>query len=674
MVFPQTAEHDLSMTTKLAALHNQLSALKHTRSTVRLATAFAGLVIAVLWVLVGIFVLDVIFELPLIPRLIVMVIGAFTCYWAFHKFTQPMLGVHETELDIALMVERQQKIDSDLVAAIQFESPQAAAWGSRQLETAVIDYVAEFGSGLNVFEGFSREQITRRATVLGVTVFVLLAFVVIAPSYARVFLNRLLLGSLHYPSNTVIEQILVNNAVVLEKATHGSTPVITSGSQGQPMLFYVQCSGVLPAQGALRVRSAAGGAARQVDLLPLTNDQRVSRLRMAQTKLEEAIAQPETDIAGPWQQEVSAFVAFDAPETARELELLGDDRAKLPLVLASLKKTVDSWPGDEVKKSHVYLGDMGRLVDDVRYDITLGDAWTDSASVRMTPLPVVELTPEVIPPKYARVDKVDQAVANQRQLSVLEGSEIQFKLASVNGKPLQECYLIAKTRDGAKKYSLTKTDEQGLAWALPADNTPFKVVTEEIRYELQVTDQDGLHLETPVRGVVRLRADRPPTGSAEVVHRVVLPTAKPKISYRLNDDYGISKVLLKVAAERASDSNGTPDPSATEATRTSEQDKEVSFTIHAADKPPLLTTQPIRDSFELDLAPLGLVKGDRLKLSLEVTDYRGAVPGQTFLSDPLILEISDESGVLAAISEADERSEQRLTDIIKKQLGIGESP
>jgi hypothetical protein len=30
--------------------------------------------------------------------------------------------------------------------------------------------------------------------------------------------------------------------------------------------------------------------------------------------------------------------------------------------------------------------------------------------------------------------------------------------------------------------------------------------------------------------------------------------------------------------------------------------------------------------------------------------------------------------VLAAISEADERSEQRLTDIIKRQLGIGESP
>jgi hypothetical protein len=68
-----------------------------------------------------------------------------------------------------------------------------------------------------------------------------------------------------------------------------------------------------------------------------------------------------------------------------------------------------------------------------------------------------------------------------------------------------------------------------------------------------------------------------------------------------------------------------------------------------------------------------------VKLTLEVTDYRGEneageVVGQTHHSDALVLEISDESGVLAAISSADERSEQRLTDIIKRQLGIGETP
>ena len=70
-----------------------------------------------------------------------------------------------------------------------------------------------------------------------------------------------------------------------------------------------------------------------------------------------------------------------------------------------------------------------------------------------------------------------------------------------------------------------------------------------------------------------------------------------------------------------------------------------------------------------------LAKGDRVKIVLEVVDYRGDQPGVSYYSDPLVLEISDESGVLAAISEGgDPLTDQRLNDIIKRQLGIGESP
>jgi hypothetical protein len=87
---------------------------------------------------------------------------------------------------------------------------------------------------------------------------------------------------------------------------------------------------------------------------------------------------------------------------------------------------------------------------------------------------------------------------------------------------------------------------------------------------------------------------------------------------------------------------------------------------------------PTAGQYQLQLGKLSfspkLAKGDRIKIVLEVVDYRGEQPGVSYYSDPLVLEISDESGVLAAISEADERSEQRLTDIIKRQLGIGESP
>ena len=89
--------------------------------------------------------------------------------WAFWRFTRPLMGQSESEIDMALLVERQQEIDSDLVAAIQFEAPEAARWGSPQLESAVIDYVASVGRGINVFEGFSREQMLRRGGLLAIS-------------------------------------------------------------------------------------------------------------------------------------------------------------------------------------------------------------------------------------------------------------------------------------------------------------------------------------------------------------------------------------------------------------------------------------------------------------------------------------------------------------------------
>jgi hypothetical protein len=96
-------------------------------------------------------------------------------------------------------------------------------------------------------------------------------------------------------------------------------------------------------------------------------------------------------------------------------------------------------------------------------------------------------------------------------------------------------------------------------------------------------------------------------------------------------------------------------------------------------KPVLADRLPLASRHVLSLSPWKLAKGDRVRLTLEVTDYRGENEqgepvGRSHVAEGLVLEISDESGVLAAIGQADERSEQRLTDIIKRQLGIGETP
>jgi hypothetical protein len=78
---------------------------------------------------------------------------------------------------------------------------------------------------------------------------------------------------------------------------------------------------------------------------------------------------------------------------------------------------------------------------------------------------------------------------------------------------------------------------------------------------------------------------------------------------------------------------------------------------------------PLQSSSESAGAPL--IKGDRVELTVEAVDYRGKSNGQASRSEPMVLEITDESGVLKAISAADETSEKRLGEIIRRQLGIG---
>ena len=69
-------------------------------------------------------------------------------YWA-----RPWLTQRESDLDIALLVEKQHHIDNDLVAALEFESPEAASWGSSQLEAAVVRYVADFSKQIKLEDG-----------------------------------------------------------------------------------------------------------------------------------------------------------------------------------------------------------------------------------------------------------------------------------------------------------------------------------------------------------------------------------------------------------------------------------------------------------------------------------------------------------------------------------------
>ena len=660
---------------ELKRLRHQLNSLRRARRTVRVGAACAALAVAVLWALLAVFALDVVFELSVLQRLLVLAIGVTAVIWAAARFAKPLLLVRETNEQMALLVEKNQHIDSDLIAALQFESGEAACWGSPQLEGVVIHRVAALSNALNVFDGFSRELLVRRAALMVATMITAAAVLAVYPQHAQVFLHRLALGSQHYPSATIVEQIAVNQVAVFERGVGASAkPLDIKSPEGRPVSFLVQCRGRLPQSGQVKITAVRSGQRRTLELTRMELEERKSRLVAARDRIAEAAADESVDVTGPWADEIGVLLRFDAPEQAESLAAAGTDRTTLRAVVQSLNQTIQHWPGT-ANDSALYAGTLGRLIEEVDYAVFVGDAWTDKARLSMIPLPVVEPQLRTRVPEYARARGEAEQKPGARQISVLEGSEVQVSLACTNGKRLTDAWMIAQTKDDTSRFALAQQDPGGVHWTLEAPGTPFAAVSQEIRFQLQVTDEDGLHLESPIRGYVRLRPDRPPSGTAPVVHRVVLPEARPVVEYRVNDDYGIAAVNLQLQVQRARDEEFSP---VENDVPSDDQDADEAETVVRplldSAEPILADRLPLAGSYQLDLSPLRLVKGDRLKLTLELTDFRGALPGETYWSDPIYLEISDDEGVLAAISEADERTDKRLNELIRRELGIGETP
>lgn len=680
--------------TSLDHLRRQLARLLQARNTVRGFAAWSAAGTALVWVLVAILVIDLWLEPPALPRLVLLVCGAAAVVWAIRRYTLPLWNERESLEEMALLVDRRHKLDSDLIAALQFESPAAREWGSRKLSGAVIDYVAAASSSLDVFDGFSTVQLWRRGVLCGGSLLLALLAAACFPGHAAAFLQRLCLGGVHYPTQTVLEQIVLNQDEVLTRARHGSQPTSAKAAQARPVDFFIRTSGVIPrpeSKPTVQVVSAGDHYVRsKLDLVRLTREQRVQRLTDAVKQIQASLADDGVDISTPWRRQVASFIRLESPALASELEKLTARDGLGPL--AEQVATLSAQLAQADEPGAVYSAQIARLGDSVRYQVYLGDAWTDPAHVAMIPLPAVEPQLKITPPAYAAQSE-QAGEAGARQFAVLEGSAVELSLSCVNHKPLASAWAILKSTKDAKptveRFELRATDDKRLAWTFSATASPLAQITGDLQYEIQVLDEDNLSLEHPIRGAIRIKPDRPPLGALEVVHKVVLPSAEPTLTYHASDDYGVAAIRLIVDVERkAGDSPSAARPAVAETGKSSATapapggeaaPSEQKTLVIRGGEPLRGAALPLVGEYKLALAPFSLLKGDRVKLTLEIVDYRGENSageplGKAYQAEPLVLEISDESGVLAAISEADARSEQRLTDLIKRQLGIGESP
>ncbi len=668
---------------RLTPLRRQLQALRRARQRTRIAAAVSAVAIAVSVAIAVFWAIDLKFELSVAQRLVVLGLAAVGLVWSYRAYARELLGVSESLVEVALLVERRHRIDTDLVAALQFEQPEARDWGSSQLETAVIEQVADRGQALDVFDGFSRAPASGRLFWLTIAGGGLLVAMLLFPGHARVLWNRLLLGALHYPTNTLIQRIAINDQLVLDAATHGTAPRRSAAAQSRGLEFFARVEGERPASGLVRVSSLRGGATRPVELVELTVDERRTRLDAAVRALEPVAKDAASTGPNIDDATVLPYLDCDAPAAAGLWRQARDSQASWSDVLAAARAALENWEANAAGAS-VFRGQLDRMVESIEYKVFLGDAWTDPAEVVMTPRPLIEPRLAATAPSYVSDSNAIREIGPGR-LSVVEGSTVSVGLACANGKRLREAWLTVLALSGPKRWNLVAEDDSRLRWRLDDTSAPFSRVEEDLRFELQVRDEDGLTLETPLAGLVRVQPDRSPSAVIQLVHRVVLPNAKPVVQFRVLDDHAVASATLRIRVQRGEASNrareraaadpGKPEAEAPEASAEDESNGD-EMTI------PVTQTKQVIRGAELpwngkqavDLTPLKLVKGDQLSILLEVTDYRGDRPGVTFGSEPAILEISDEAGVLSAVLEADQRAEERLSEIIKRQLGIGEAP
>jgi hypothetical protein len=561
--------------TKLSALHRQLNRLGRSRRRLWLGTGASALLVAVLWAAVAVFFADWLLDMTRTQRIVALAASVLALGWAYRRYTRPWLRRRETELEMAMLVQRQAHIDSDLVAALQFERPEARHWGSVQLEQAVIDQVAGIGSTIDFSEGVPRKPFVRRSTVLVATVAAVALGVWLYPEHALTFLTRMAMGSRHYPTRTVIEWVSLDGRRVDHEAWVAEPVKV---AYGQAVQLEVDCSGRLPETGSVELALLDGGPATTVTLSP-----------------------------------------------------------------------------DPARVGH-YLGELPRMLDSVACRILLGDARTEEGRLLVTLPPLVDLDLVVTPPKYTvSAAAAATGTTRLRQLSVVEGSRVAVRIAS--DKLLREASLVIDK----EQFAMARRDGDSTpdrdVWMLPPDGTPLALVERTIRYEVLATDVDDLEPQEPPAGTIRIKADQSPNVQASAITRYVLPTATPTIVYSASDDYGIARIE---AAPEVVHADG----------KTEQREPIVVYLLSGEEQ----ASRSREDRCRLDLGPLKLVPGDQLNVRLKVVDYRGSLPGKSSDSDPLAFDVTDQRGILAAMSESDRESAEQLKTMIGQQIEVGEGP
>lgn len=286
---------------------------------------------------------------------------------------------------------------------------------------------------------------------------------------------------------------------------------------------------------------------------------------------------------------------------------------------------------------------LPRVIDEFEVSALVGDDESARQKINILKVPRIELAMNAEIPQYA-VESFNVKSTGGRIQSVLAGSNVSPSLTS--SKPLK----VATIQLGEESFELK---QEGDRWVMPVDDHPLIGVESTTKYQISVTDTDGISPDRPITGILQVRPDQNPRIAAATVINLVLSKAAPRIKFRAIDDFGIDRIAADITITRVG-------------MDTSEDT--ITKMINESDSHAKL----VDDTVPIDLAEYDLEIGDTVLVTLQVTDYRGQQEGITTASDPIEFTVTSRANFLAAMRDIDSETDEKLDQIIKAQLGVGD--
>jgi hypothetical protein len=575
---------------RLAVLRSRIAQVGRRRRLMRRLSAASRIALTILIAAAALFLADWIFAPGRPARLLMLLVAAAAIASVYRQRVRPGLAARDSEADIALLIEKRQGIDSDLVAALEFANGRAGP-GSADLRDAVVEYVADFGRSWQMPREAVDPKLRRRLGWLALAVAIVATAVVMRPDFAAAFVNRMLLGLAHYPTRTRIESLTVGGQRVDPRPwAAASVPC----PLGRPIGFEVGIGGETPRLVRLRLASLENGGTTDIDLLP-----------------------------------------------------------------------------DATGRSTTYAARLPRLAESVDVQVFAGDAWTEPVRVRAIAPPLVDLALAATTPPYAG-GRTERAPQGARQVTVLEGSRVDLALRCSNKKLASAMFVV----DGTEHPLQPRGADGGsdAEWELAGAASPLARLDRSIAYEIRIVDEDGLGADMPLVGSIRVKPDAPPRVTADVQTRRVLPTATPRLAWRVADDHAIARLEIVVEPVSAAGETATQPDTGGESV-SPRRDRTATIPV-ALSKPGNAgwvggNRLPLEGVATVKLDGLGLAVGDQVRVIARAVDYRGDAAGQAAESEPILLEVTDERGILAGLLESDERSVEQIDKIIDRELTVG---